>query len=82
LLDVFCYDVDGARSVDDLSKYPVEFFRDLGILYLRRFPPGSRRLGRNPARAVGALPYLEEEGVVVSNPNLGDDNGADMILEG
>jgi hypothetical protein len=82
LLDIFCYDVDGARSVDDLSEYPIEFFRDLGILYTMRFPPGSKRQGQNPARMLGALPYLEEEGVVVSNPSPEDNNGVDMILEG
>jgi hypothetical protein len=81
LLDVFCYDVDGARFVDDISKYPVEFLRDLGILYTMRFPPGSKRQGQNPARMLGALPYLEEEGVAVSNLDSEDDNGVDVVSE-
>ena len=81
LLDVFCYDVDGARSVDDLSKYPVESLRYLGILCIKRSLLGSRRLGQNQARMLGALPYLEEEAVVVSDPKPGAVNGVEMILE-
>lgn len=81
LLDVFCYDVEGARSVDDLSDCPGEFLRDLDLLCMMNIPPGSKRQDQNPAGMLGALPYLEEEGVVVGDSNSGDENGADTVLE-
>jgi hypothetical protein len=70
-----------ALAVDDLHKYPVESLRYLGNICIKRFPLGSRRLGQNQARMLGALPYLEEEAVVLSDPKPGAVNGVEMILE-